>query len=176
MIRTLSSRIVYRNPWVSIREDAIERPGGDEGVYAVVDKNDGALIVPWDGEQLYLVGQFKYPLGAWDWEFPQGAIDDREVSPEETARTELVEETGLTAARWERLGFMHYSPGLSSQGCHAWLATELEHGEPRPEPTEVGLEVRALAPDRFEAMVRDGDITDAASIAAWTLLGLRGLP
>ena len=176
MIRTLGSRVVYRNPWVSIREDDVERPDGSRGVYAVVDKNDGALIVPWDGERLYLVGQDKYPLGAFDWEFPQGAIDDREASPEETARTELEEETGLRAGRLERLGFMHYSPGLSSQGCHAWVATDLEHGEPRPEPTEVGLGVLAVAPARFERMVLDGEITDAATIAAWTLLGLRGLP
>jgi 8-oxo-dGTP pyrophosphatase MutT (NUDIX family) len=176
VIRTLSSRVVYSNPWVTVREDAVERPDGSRGVYAVVDKNDGALVVPWDGERLYVVGQYKYPLESFAWELPQGAIDDREASPEETARTELAEETGLRAGALERLGFMRYSPGISGQGCHVWLATDLVPGEPEPEETEVGLEVRAVTPGTFERMVRDGDIADAASIGAWALFRMRGLP
>ena len=176
MIRTLASRVVYRNPWVTIREDDVERPDGSRGVYAVVDKNEGALVVPWDGERLHVVGQFKYPIGRRAWEFPQGAIDDREASPEETARTELLEETGLRAGRLDLLGRMHYAPGLSSQSFHAWLATELEDGEPEPESTEVGIESRAVAPATFERMVLDGEISDAATVAAWALVRMRGLP
>ncbi len=175
MIRTLSSRTVYENPWVTIREDAIERPDGSEGVYAVVDKNPGALIVPFDGERFHLVGMYWYPIARFAWEFPQGAIDDREASPEETARIELEEETGLRAERLERVGFMHYAPGISSQGCDVFLATGLEQGEARPEATEVGLEARAVTGDTFERMVLDEEITDAATIGAWSLLALKGL-
>jgi 8-oxo-dGTP pyrophosphatase MutT (NUDIX family) len=98
-IKTLSTRLVYENPWVRVREDAIEREDGSPGVYAVVDKNEGSLVIPWDGERVHLVGQVKYPVGAFYWEFPQGAIDDREAAPEDTARTELLEETGFAPAR-----------------------------------------------------------------------------
>ncbi len=175
MIRTLGSRRVYENPWVTVREDAIERPDGSHGVYAVVDKNPGALVVPFDGERFHLVGMYWYPIARFAWEFPQGAIDDRDAPPEQTARVELAEETGLRAARLERVGFMHYAPGISSQGCDVFLATELEQGQAEPEATEVGMQVRAVTRDTFERMVLDGDITDAATIAAWSLLALRGL-
>jgi 8-oxo-dGDP phosphatase len=175
VIRTLSSRTVYENPWLTVREDEIERADGSRGVYAVVDKHDGALVVPWDGERVWLVGQFKYPLGRFCWEFPQGAIDDRAASPEETARTELAEETGLRAGRLELLARLHYSPGMSSQAFHAWLATDLSQGEAAPEPTEVGLEARAVTGATFRRMVTEGEITDAATIGAWGLLAMRGL-
>ena len=176
MIRTLSSRPVYENPWVRVREDAIEREDGSRGVYAVVEKNEGSLIVPWDGERVTLVGQVKYPVGRFLWEFPQGATDhDDAATPEETARAELVEETGLRAGRLEHLGRLFYSYGLSSQGFDLWLATELEQGEAEPEATEVGIQTRAVTRDEFEAMVRGGDIADAASLAAWELLRIRGI-
>jgi 8-oxo-dGTP pyrophosphatase MutT (NUDIX family) len=174
VIRTLSTRTVYENAWLTLREDEIERPDGSRGIYSVVDKHHGALVVALEDERVWLVGQFKYPLRRFSWEFPQGAIDDRVASPEETARTELAEETGLRAGRLERLGTMHYTPGLSSQAFDAWLATELEHGEPDPEPTEVGLEARPVDGATFRRMVADGEITDAATIAAWSLLAMRG--
>ena len=175
MIRTLSSREVYENPWVRVREDAIEREDGSRGIYAVVEKNEGALVVPWDGERVTLVGQVKYPVGAFYWEFPQGAIDHEDATPEETARAELVEETGLSAGRLEHLGRLFYSYGLSSQGFDLWLATDLEQGEAQPEATEVGLQTRAVTKAEFDDMVRSGEVADAASLAAWELLRIRGI-
>jgi 8-oxo-dGTP pyrophosphatase MutT (NUDIX family) len=174
-IRQLSTRTVYENPWVRVREDAIEREDGSPGVYAVVDKNEGALIVPWDGERVTLVGQVKYPVGAFFWEFPQGAIDHEDAAPEETARTELAEETGQRAGTLRHLGRLFYSYGLSSQGFDLWLATDLEQGEPRREATEVGMQTRAVTRPEFEVMVRSGEIADAASLAAWELLRIRGI-
>jgi len=174
-IRTLSSRVVYENPWVRVREDAIERQDGSEGVYAVVEKNEGALVIPWDGERVTLVGQVKYPVGGFFWEFPQGAIDDAQAEPEETARAELAEETGLRAGRLEHLGRLFYSYGLSSQGFDLWLATDLTQGEPAREPTELGMRTVAVTRDEFDAMVRSGEIADAASLGAWELLRIRGV-
>jgi 8-oxo-dGTP pyrophosphatase MutT (NUDIX family) len=174
-IRTLSTRTVYENPWVRVREDRIERADGSPGVYAVVDKNEGCLVVPWDGERVWLVGQVKYPVGSFYWEFPQGAIDDRRVDPEETARTELREETGFEARSLKHLGRLFYSYGLSSQGFDLWLATDLVAGEASPEPTEVGIETRGVTRDEFTAMVVSGEIADAASLAAWELLRIRGV-
>ena len=175
-IRTLSSKVVYENPWLRVREDAIERQDGSRGVHAVIEKNHGALVVPWDGERVTLVGQVKYPVKGFYWEFPQGAIDaDETVEPEEIARTELREETGLRATTLEHLGRFFYSYGMSSQAFDAWLATDLEHGEADPDATEVGLETRAVTRDEFDAMVRSGEIADAASLAAWEMLRVRGI-
>lgn len=176
MIRTLSSRVVYENPWVSVREDAIEREDGSEGIHAVIDKNHGALVVPWDGERVTLVGQVKYPVGRFCWEFPQGAIDDdASATPEQTARAELVEETGLRAGTLEHLGRLHYAPGILSQEFDLWLASDLVAGEAEPEATEVGLKIRAVTPAELDAMIAAGEIADAATLAALQLLRLRGV-
>ena len=176
MNRTLSSRVVYENPWLSVREDAIEREDGSEGIHAVVDKHDGALVVPWDGERVTLVGQVKYPAGRFLWEFPQGAIDDdASATPEDTARAELVEETGLRAGTLTHLGRLHYAPGIMSQEFDAWLATDLVAGEAAPEATEVGMTSRAVTPDELDALVVAGEITDAATVSVLHLLRIHGV-
>ena len=72
-IRTLSSREVYRNHWLSVREDAIERPNGTHGIYGVVDKHDCAAILPIDGDHIWLVEQYRYPIGERALELPQGS-------------------------------------------------------------------------------------------------------
>lgn len=175
-IETLSSRTVYENPWVRVREDAVRRADGSEGVHAVVEKRDAAVVVPWDGERLHLVGQVKHPIGRFCWEFPQGAIDQGDLpSPEEVARLELAQETGLRAGALRHLGRLAFVPGISSQFFDAWLATDLEEGRAEPDAEEVDLETRAVTPAAFCAMVAAGDIVDSSTLAAWALLDLHGV-
>jgi hypothetical protein len=66
-IRQVSSREVYRNDWLTLREDDIRRPDGSDGVYAVVDKPNYALVIACDGDRLKLVEQYRYPLGLRRW-------------------------------------------------------------------------------------------------------------
>ncbi len=72
-IERVASREIYRNPWLVLREDDIRRPDGSPGIYSVVDKPTYALVMPYDGQRFRLVEQFRYPLGARRWEFPQGS-------------------------------------------------------------------------------------------------------
>jgi 8-oxo-dGTP pyrophosphatase MutT (NUDIX family) len=169
----LGSRTVYENRWMRLREDRFRRANGEEGLYAVVEKSPAALVIPLDGDHLWLVEQYRHPVGRRYWEFPQGALEDGgEAPPEEVARRELREETGLGAGRLERLGRVYFAYGISNQPCDVWLATELAAGEAEPEPEEHDLRSARVPVDRFEEMVRAGEIVDAASIAAWTLRAL----
>jgi 8-oxo-dGDP phosphatase len=172
-IRTLSTRVVYENPWLRLREDEIERPDGVRGVYAVVEKPDFAVVVPWDGERVTLVGQYRYTLGRHTWELPQGSVDG--AAPEEVARIELAEETGLRAGTLRHLGRFDGAVGMSSQGFDTWLATDLEPGRPRPEGEEVDMTTAQVTAQKFEAMIRGGELTDAHSVAAWCAARLEGL-
>lgn len=167
-IRRLSSRLVYENPWMRLREDAIERPAG-EGIYAVVEKPQAGLVVPWDGERLHLVGQWRYTVERDSWEFPQGAVHDVDgLSGEAVARQELLEETGFVPGRMLPLGRFTFAVGMANQWCDAFLACGLVAGEAVPEAEEQGLlHHRAVTVDEFEAMVRSGEVFDAASVAAW---------
>jgi ADP-ribose pyrophosphatase len=103
--RIVSTRVVYENRWMRLHEDRTESADGREGLYAWLEKPPAAVILPIDGGDVWLVEQFRHPPKARFWEFPQGAWEDApSAAPEELARGELVEETGLRAGRIERLG------------------------------------------------------------------------
>jgi 8-oxo-dGTP pyrophosphatase MutT (NUDIX family) len=170
-MQRLGSRRVYANPWMVVREDQIRRPDGTDGIYGVIDKPDYALIVPADGDRLHLVEQFRYPLGLRRWEFPQGTAPDRaDIDPLELARRELREETGLSADRMIQLGLLDVAAGMSSQRGRVFLATGLTEGTPRREPSEQDMRAAWFSRDEVIGMVREGEITDAQSIAALGLL------
>src|ERR1700712_17154 len=97
-IETTASRIVYRNRWMSVREDSILRANGQAGIYGVVEKTDFATIAALQDGQLWLVEQYRYPVGQRFWEFPQGSWEGQDVDPLILARAELREETGMVAA------------------------------------------------------------------------------
>jgi 8-oxo-dGTP pyrophosphatase MutT (NUDIX family) len=173
-IRTLSSRIVYENPWLTLREDEIERADGSRGIYTVIDKPDFALIMPLDNDGFHLVEEYRYPLGERRWQFPQGAFPQGVTgTPEQLAEAELKEETGFTAGRLERLGYLNCAHGITGQSFHVFLATDLTAGEPRREHTEQDMRQDWFPRKEVERMLRDGVITDDSSLAAYLLLTMR---
>jgi ADP-ribose pyrophosphatase len=164
-IKTISSREVYRNPWTSVREDVIERANGVRGIYGVVDKDPASIIIPLDvtaeGEFVYLIEQFRYTVGARHWELPQ-----------EMARGELKEETGLTAERMTHLSMLQIAYGVMNQKHHVFLAEGLTMGEATPDAEEIDLVVRRVRVAEFEGMIVDGTIVDNCTVAAWGLYRL----
>lgn len=173
--KVTSSRVVYENRWLRMREDRLERADGSPGLYSVVEKPPAALVVPEhpDGS-LTLVEQYRHPIGARRWEFPQGSLDGAGEGPaEEIARTELAEETGLRGASLEHLGRLHFAYGISDQYVDAWLARGLTQGDQALEAEEEGLVVGRFSRDEVEEMIRNGAVTDAASVAALSLAALR---
>ena len=125
-IKTISSREVYRNRWTRVREDVIERANGERGIYGVVDKDPACIVIPLEvtkeGEFVYLVEQFRYTVGARHSEFPQGGWERSDVVPEELARGELREETGLSAERMTHLSTLQIAYGVMNQKQHVFRA------------------------------------------------------
>ncbi|MDG4666191.1 NUDIX hydrolase [Mycobacterium sp. 236(2023)] len=173
-IKAVGSREVYRNPWMTVREDDIRRGDGSTGIYGVVDRPTFALVIPRDGDRFHLVEQFRYPLGLRRWEFPQGTAPDlAEVDVAELAARELREETGLIAAAMTEIGLIDVAPGISSQRGRVFLATELTEGPHDREHEEQDMRSAWFTRAEVEKMMREGVITDAQSMAAWTLMVLR---
>ncbi|HEX8473297.1 MAG TPA: NUDIX hydrolase [Pyrinomonadaceae bacterium] len=163
--QTLSTKEVYDNSWISVREDKVVRPDGAEGIYGVVHfKNKAIGILAIEDESIYLVGQYRYPLGEYSWEIPEGGCAADE-EPLGAAQRELEEETGLRARHWERLGAAHLSNSVSDELAIWFLATGLMQGEHRPEGTE-RLEVRRVGLEEATEMVLRGEITDALTLLA----------
>jgi 8-oxo-dGTP pyrophosphatase MutT (NUDIX family) len=166
--------VVYENRWMRLHEDRLERPDGSRGLYAWVEKSPGALIVPLDGDHVWLVEQYRHPARGRYWDLPQGAWEGAPGAPaEELARGELAEETGLRAARMKHVGQLFFAYGLLDQRFDVWLASGLEPGAPAPEPTEQDLRCARFPVAEFEAMIARGEIADAATVAAWHLVSRR---
>jgi 8-oxo-dGTP pyrophosphatase MutT (NUDIX family) len=173
-MRTLGSKVVYQNPWMSVREDDFARADGSTGVYGVVDKPDFAIVLAEQGGFFHLVEQFRYPVGRRSWEFPMGCWPDgKSGSSLELAQAELREETGLTAATWRSLGRMHEAAGFCSQGFDIFHATDLTPGDHAREETEVDMVHRAFSEGELRAMILDGTIFDSATVAVYGLWLLR---
>ena len=173
-IRTTHSRIAYQNPWMTVREDQIERASGTRGLYGVVEKPDFALVVPLQDGRLHLVEQYRYPIGQRCWEFPQGSTADGAADRQRQAETELREETGLAAAEWRFAGQLFVAYGYTSQCCDIFLATGLTPGPNALESEEEGLITRDFAVAEVERMILDGVIRDTSTVSAFGLLRMKG--
>jgi 8-oxo-dGTP pyrophosphatase MutT (NUDIX family) len=161
-MRTVSSREVYRNPWISVREDEVEHPDGTPGLYGVLDRPDFALVVPQERGGFWLVEQYRYPVQRRGWEFPQGTWG--------AGRSGTRDETGLTAGRTTHLGHLYLAYGISSQGYDVHLAEDLVPGEPDRDATEQDMQHAFFTEDAFIAMVARGDVVDGCTLAAYSLL------
>jgi ADP-ribose pyrophosphatase len=168
-ITTLSSREVYRNHWMRVREDEILRSNGQCGIYGVVEKDDGAVILPIDDDHIWLVEQFRYTIQERVMELPQGAWERPIENPEELARGELREETGLEAERMEYLGFSWIAYGVLRQRHHVFVASGLKMTERRPDAEEHEITVHRVRIADFERMMLEGKVRDGCTHAAWAL-------
>lgn len=175
-IETLSSRIVYENKWMSVREDKIRRASGAEGIYGVVDKPDFAIILPIDGDRIHLVQQYRYTYGERCWELPQGAWEAQpNIEPEQLALAELREETGLVAGRVVHVAEQRLAYGFCTQSYHIFIATDFVQGDRQLDVEEEDLVSRWFTLADFEQMILTGVIKDASTVNAYGLSKLKGL-
>lgn len=120
--------------------------------------------------------QYRYPVQGRYWEFPQGAWQDApEANPADVARGELREETGLEADAMLQVGHLFEAYGHSNQGYRVYLATGLRRGYANPDHEEQDLVTQVFPLHEVERMIRDGEIKDATTVAAFGLLRLKSL-
>ena len=143
--KTHSSRLVYENPWIRVREDKVTTPTGSDGIYGVVEfKHRAVGVVPIaDNGDTWLVGQYRYAPDNYEWEIPEGGCPSDET-PAETALRELREETGLDAGNIKLLlGDIQLSNSVSDERAWLFVATELTSGDMDPDETEqLGLRLQ----------------------------------
>lgn len=165
--KTKSSKEVYRNKWMWVTEDKVETDFGENLTYSVVHKNPFALIIPWDGEHFVLVGQYRYAIQKFSWEFPQGHFEHSSIM--ETAKEELKEETGITAQTIKLIGSFYLGPGHHSQECKVFLAEKLIKGESNLEKGETGMQMRQVTGKEMEQIINEGIMEDGPSLASWSI-------
>lgn len=160
-----SSREVYDNPWIKVTEHQVLNAAGNPGIYGVVHfKNLAIGIVPYADGKIWMVGQHRFPHDAYSWEIPEGG-GKLDIDPLDSAKRELHEETGLQAARYERLLEMDLSNSVTDERGIVYLATGLTQGEAAPEEDEV-LHVKQMTLDEAFALADRGEIRDSLTVAA----------
>jgi len=174
-IEKLATKLVYKNRWMSVREDQIRRQDGSLGTYGIVEKPDFAIIAAVQNRRLALVEQFRYPVGNRFWELPQGTWDTERDDPLALAAAELKEETGIVAGSMIHVGHLYLAYGFCTQGYNVFLATALEQQEPQREPEEQGLVSAWFELAVVDEMIRSGVIVDASTVAAMSLIRAKGL-
>lgn len=152
-----------------LREDEILRSNGKRGIYGVVEKDEAAIILPIEGDRIWVVEQFRYTIQQQAIELPQGGWEMAVENPEELARGELKEETGLRAESMIYLGQLWIAYGFTRQKQHVFLAAGLSHTEKDPDEEEHDIVVRSMLISEFEQMMMDGVVRDGCTVAAWGL-------
>jgi len=164
--QVLSSREIYNNPWINLTEHQVVNPGGGKGIYGQVHFKNLAIgvVVLDETDHTWLVGQYRFTLDEYSWEIPAGGCP-LDSDPLETAKRELLEETGISANDWTEIQRMHLSNSVSDELAIIYLARDLGYGTAEPEETEQ-LQVQKIAFEDAYQMVSSGQITDSLSVAA----------
>jgi ADP-ribose pyrophosphatase len=170
-----STRVVYENRWMRVREDAITHPDGSAGIYGVVEKADFVVIAAVEAGRIHLVEQYRYPVLGRYWELPQGSWEHAPgADPIEVARGELREEAGVVADEMIHAGYLFECYGYSNQGYHVFLARGLTPVAADREASEHDMVARTFPIEDVLAMIANGVIKDATTVAALGLLRLKG--
>jgi ADP-ribose pyrophosphatase len=170
-VKTLGSELGY-DGYLKIRIDHIQLPNGFTFQYDYVDTIRAVLILPLLGDQIVMIRQYRHAVKREVYDLPGGGVHGDE-SFEETARRELLEETGYTAKSWHSLGTFHHAPGCMDSIVHVFAATGLTPGIAQPEVAEILTPVTVSLVD-FERMI-DSEPMEAAVPLAYFLARRKGL-
>ena len=168
LVKVLSSKTVFRGPVFTVDSDVVEEPGNVRARRDVIRHSGSIVVLPIDDSgrtpRVLLERQYRYAAGMRMWELPAGRIDPGERGLE-AARRELIEETGYTAAKWQRALFFFASPGFLGESMTVYLARGLKKGIAQPEEDE-RIAVRFFSLSQAVNMVMTGKIVDAKTIAS----------
>lgn len=167
--KTLESKLIYKNPWMKVREDKIVHPNGEEGIYSVVDIAPGIFAVALtDKNEIYMIKQLRYTTGIDSWELPGGGHKEGDKY-EETARRELLEEAGLVAEEWYHVGRCQPLNGSASQIDQVFVAKRLKKAKAKYQKEEGISNVKKFAIPKVLKMIKSGEISDGQAIAHITM-------
>jgi len=167
--KTVSSRPVYKNPWIDVREDVAEMPDGRTTIYGVIELGQCVGIVPFlEDDRVVLVRQYRYVQEDARWEIPTGGIKPGETR-EQAAQRELQEEIGYRAERFEWINSYYTSKSVCHETAHLYVGYGLSPSPLQPDETEF-IEIRAFDFDEALRLVLEGEIMDSMSVIALLLV------
>ena len=161
--QTIKRRQIYKNPWIAVLEDSVRRPDGSAGLYGVVEVGDAVSIVALQNDAICLVQQYRHSWGKLVWEVPCGGLH-RGESVLRAAKRELLEESGITAKKWKRLGIIESNDPVVNR-FHLFLAQNLSFVPARRDDSEVGMKSKMWKLSDYKKALLNGAIRDDMTIA-----------
>lgn len=160
---------LYRGKVIQLNLETVTLPNDQEIELEIVRHPGGVVILAQDPQgRLCLIRQYRHAAGGWIWEFPAGKLESKEPA-ELTARRELLEEAGVEAESWYRLGKTVTSPGILTEVVHVYFARGISYRETAHEAGEL-IEIHWLGLAEIEDMVSQGLLIDAKSLVGLYLL------
>ncbi len=156
---TIESKQLYKGKVVQLQLATVSLPNGRHKMREILVHPGAAAIVPWVNEKVLLVEQYRTAVGRKTLEIPAGTLEKNE-SPEDCAKRELIEETGFSASQWDKVTAYYPSPGYSSEIIHVFKASQLE----TVSNIEAELPIHYLELKDLQAKIRTGDIRDSKTI------------
>lgn len=162
----------YKNPFMEVWKYEVVRPNGFTGPYYVLKRDSKdvgfSIIIPLSNKStVYIVGQYRFPVSYYSWEFPMGRVLGKNAL--EGAKIELMQEVGLLAKNWEKIGMFYTAPGHSSEKATIFIARDFTIGENKPERGEI-LKIKEVTINEIGDMIDKGEILDGPTIVAYHLL------
>jgi 8-oxo-dGTP pyrophosphatase MutT (NUDIX family) len=164
--KKLSSKVRYSNRYMTVTDDEVVTDHGDKVTYGIVHKEPFVIIIPWENHQTTIVGQYRYAVDYFSWEFPMGHYETQHGSTEAAAKAELKEETGLSASGLQEIGQFYLGAGHHTQKGYIYVATGLTQGSRELETSELGMQIKTVSLPELNKLISDGTIKDGPTITA----------
>jgi 8-oxo-dGTP pyrophosphatase MutT (NUDIX family) len=162
--KKLNSKIVYKNPWITVKEDKVIKPDNKKGIYGVVHLSGGTEVVALTSKkEIYLVGQWRYAINKFSWSLPAGSVKKNEKFLK-AAKNELEEEAGIKAKNWKYLGISYQSVGVLNQKIKYYLATDLTKTEQKLEGSKKGMKVIKIPLEKAVRLIKQNKIFEDSTI------------
>ena len=171
----MQRRKLVDNKWVTFLEDKFNLPNGSECTYYHAQKTDAVMVIVVEGTAsegfTYIVNQHRHPIGKSIWQFPIGGFNSTHEDPIDSAKKELLEETGVKAGEMEYLGSFYADPGFTNQKIHVCASNEiLSVGQQQLENTEHGLICKKVEISSIASLIDSGDMGDGWGLSGYYYL------
>jgi ADP-ribose pyrophosphatase len=168
-LKKISEETIHSNSWWAYKHDVFEKADGSKGDYYYSETNGASIIIPVlsDG-RIVMIIQHRYLEDKQSIEFPAGGID-KGSDANETAKQELLEETGWMVDNLIKIGTFQPAPGFVRNQMHVFVAEVSEQREQQLEDTE-DIEVIYRRPDEIDDMIKNHDIFDGVTLATWAMV------
>jgi ADP-ribose pyrophosphatase len=164
--KPIKSERLYQGRIFDLVIEEVEDPPGNIRKCEIVSHNGGSVVIPLlDNGDVLFVSQYRYPFKKFVLEAPAGKLE-RNEDPLDCAKRELLEETGYTAEKFEKLTGIFTTPGFCNEVLHIYLATELNksHLGQNLDEGEHSLTIHSHPLSKAIEMIEHGEITDSKTI------------